>query len=72
MDRTAAIAELPEAYATAVRLVDDGVNDEAIARQLGIEVEAVGPLLRVANAKLAHALASTDHADQDRQKNRKL
>jgi DNA-directed RNA polymerase specialized sigma24 family protein len=61
MDRTVAIAELPEAYATAVRLADDGVDEKAIAAELGIEVEAVGPLLRVAHAKLAHTLPSTDH-----------
>jgi DNA-directed RNA polymerase specialized sigma24 family protein len=60
MDRTAAIAELPEAYATALRLRDDDVNDEAIAARLGIEVEAVEPLLRLAAAKLNHILTAND------------
>lgn len=59
MDRAAAIAELPEAYATALRLTDDGADDKAIAEQLGIAEEAVGPLLRVASAKLAHVLTTT-------------
>jgi len=52
MDRSAAIAELPEAYATALRLRDENLNDDAIAARLGIESEAVAPLLRVAVAKL--------------------
>ena len=65
MDRDAAIAQLPEAYATAVRLVDAGVNEEQIAEQIGIELEAVGPLLRVARAKLARALAITDQGGRD-------
>jgi DNA-directed RNA polymerase specialized sigma24 family protein len=58
MDRTAAIAELPEAYATALRLRDDGMNEAGIAARLGIEIEAVGPLLRVAAAKLRGILTA--------------
>jgi DNA-directed RNA polymerase specialized sigma24 family protein len=65
MDRAAAIAELPEAYATAVQLVDAGVNEEQIAEQIGIELEAVGPLLRVARAKLARALAITGQGGRE-------
>jgi hypothetical protein len=54
MDRTAAIAELPEARAAALGLRDAGLTDElglddqAIAARLGIEFEAVDPLLRLA------------------------
>jgi DNA-directed RNA polymerase specialized sigma24 family protein len=65
MDRAAAIAELPEAHATAMRLADDGVDDKAIAERLGIADEAVGPLLRVARAKLAHALTTTGQEVQE-------
>lgn len=71
MNRAAAIAELPDAYATALRLADEGVDDEAIAEQMGVEVEAVGPLLRLANAKLDHALASTEQGDAERRTNRR-
>ena len=60
MDRAAAIGELPEVYATAIRLVDDGLEHDAIAQRLGIAVESVGPLLRVAGAKLAYVLATTE------------
>jgi hypothetical protein len=58
MDRTAAIAELPNAYATALRLRDEKLDDEAIAARLGIEVDAVAPLLRIAVAKLDGILRS--------------
>jgi DNA-directed RNA polymerase specialized sigma24 family protein len=58
MDRAAAIGELPEAYATAIRLADDGLEHDAIAQRLGVAVESVGPLLRVASAKLARVLAT--------------
>lgn len=60
MDRAAAIGELPEAYAKAIRLADDGLEHEEIAERLGIAVESVGPLLRVAGAKLAHVLTTTE------------
>jgi DNA-directed RNA polymerase specialized sigma24 family protein len=58
MDRTAALDELPEAYATALRLRDADLSDEVIAARLGIEVEGVGPLLRLAAAKLGGILAA--------------
>ena len=55
MDRSRAIELLPEAYAEALRLVDAGQSD-SIAERLGIPPEAVGPLLRLARAKLAALL----------------
>jgi hypothetical protein len=45
MDRTAAIAELPVAYATALRPRDEGLTKEASASRLDTEVQAVEPLL---------------------------
>jgi hypothetical protein len=48
-----ALERLPAAYAEALRLREHGEADEAIAAQLGIEPEAVAPLVRVAEAKLA-------------------
>jgi len=53
MDEESALACLPEAYAAALRLRRQGLDDRAIAEQLDLEPQAVGPLLRLAEAKLA-------------------
>jgi hypothetical protein len=58
VDRSTAIDRLPEAYAVAVRLQDEGHDDQAIAVRLGLAPAAVGPLLRVAAAKLHTILAA--------------
>ena len=55
--RAGALAELPTAYAVALRLRDEGEAPDRIGRVLGIEPEAVGPLLEVASAKLEEILA---------------
>jgi DNA-directed RNA polymerase specialized sigma24 family protein len=52
VNREAALDELPESYAVALRLRDAGHDNNAIATGLGIEPESVEPLLRLANAKL--------------------
>jgi hypothetical protein len=44
---------LPETYALALRLRSEGLDDEAIGRILDIETESVGPLLELAESKLA-------------------
>ena len=44
---------LPETYALALRLRSEGLDDEAISLVLGIETESVGPLLELAESKLA-------------------
>jgi DNA-directed RNA polymerase specialized sigma24 family protein len=54
-----ALERLPATHAEALRLREHGETDEAIAGRLGIEPEAVAPLVRVAEAKLA-ALADPD------------
>jgi hypothetical protein len=54
--RAGALAELPTVHALALRLRDDGEPPERIARLLGVDPEAVGPLLEVADAKLAEVL----------------
>ncbi|MGW0021683.1 hypothetical protein ACWDUD_25485 [Rhodococcus sp. NPDC003382] len=53
--REEALRQLPAAYALALRLRYAKVADALIAQCLGIEPEALGPLLRVAEAKLAAA-----------------
>ena len=53
MDRAEALRVLPPSYAIAVRLRDEEVEPDAVARVLDIEPEAVGPLLSLAEAKLA-------------------
>ena len=53
MDRAQALQELPDKYAIALRLNDEGLEPEAVARVLDVEPEAVGPLLTLAEAKLS-------------------
>ncbi|MEJ2856836.1 MULTISPECIES: hypothetical protein [unclassified Saccharothrix] len=54
--RTAALRRLPVLHARALRLRDEGRSTEQVAEELGLEPEAVGPLLAVAEAKLATLL----------------
>jgi hypothetical protein len=44
---------LPETYALALRLRGEGLDDHAIGRVLDIETVSVGPLLELAESKLA-------------------
>ena len=44
---------LPETYALALRLRGEGLTDDAIGRVLDIETESVGPMLELAESKLA-------------------
>jgi DNA-directed RNA polymerase specialized sigma24 family protein len=60
MDRSTAIDRLPEAYAAALRLQDEGHDEKTIAVRLGLAPAAVGPLLRLATAKLHTILAATE------------
>jgi len=53
MDRAEALHALPDTYAIALRLRDEGVQLDAVARVLDVEPEAVGPLVTLAEAKLA-------------------
>jgi hypothetical protein len=57
--RAAALQSLPEAYALGLRLRDTGTPADVIADRLGVEPEALGPLLAVAEAKLAAILGRT-------------
>ena len=52
-----ALARLPENYAAALRMRARGLTEQAIAAELKLEPEAVGPLLRLAEAKLSALLA---------------
>jgi DNA-directed RNA polymerase specialized sigma24 family protein len=58
MDRSTALDRLPEAYAAALRLQDEGHDHKAIAARLGLAPDAVAPLLRVAAAKLRTILVA--------------
>jgi DNA-directed RNA polymerase specialized sigma24 family protein len=60
MDLATAMNELPEVHAQALRLHQAGADAAEIAQVLGIEREAVGPLLKVAQAKLASLLEAPD------------
>jgi DNA-directed RNA polymerase specialized sigma24 family protein len=52
VDRVSALELLPEVYAHALRLKDDGIDSGEIARQLGTAPEAVASTLELAEAKL--------------------
>lgn len=56
MNRTDAVKLLPETYARALTLRDKGCDNDTIAAALGIVPEAIGPLLRLADAKLQQLL----------------
>lgn len=60
MDLATAMNELPEVHAAVLRMHRVGTDDAEIAGRLGIEPEAVAPLLQVAEAKLASLLAAPD------------
>lgn len=59
-DPPAALDRLPSAYGLALRLRGAGQADEVIAVRLGIELEAVGPLLTIAEEKLAAILSALE------------
>ena len=59
MDREQALRLIPTVYAVALRLYDAGLRDHELAHTLGLEDEAVGPLLKVAEEKLREAQQGT-------------
>jgi hypothetical protein len=52
VNRAEALQVVPHAYATPLRLREEAVEPEPLARVRGVEPEAVGPLLTLAEAKL--------------------
>lgn len=59
VNRADALQLLPEPYARALRLRDAG-KEGLIPQQLGIEPQAVEPLIRMAEEKLARLLSTID------------
>jgi hypothetical protein len=57
-----AVSLLPPTYAHALRLHGQGCDEEQIARELAVEAAAVGPLLRLAQAKLTRLLGTGQDA----------
>lgn len=57
MDRSAAIWQLPDLHAVAIRLRDDGFDDHVIAVALGIDDHQVATLLQIASSKLTNLMA---------------
>ncbi|SEH49303.1 hypothetical protein SAMN04489835_0478 [Mycolicibacterium rutilum] len=55
--RSEILQRLPVPYATALRLRDAGTADEIIAERVGIELDALPTFMKVAEAKLAAAVA---------------
>lgn len=56
MDRADAIRRLPETYALAITLRDDGRMRQEIADALNVPLESIDNLLRLADAKLGRIL----------------
>lgn len=56
-----ALGRLPGVYSLGLRLRGAGLPDELIAECLAVEPEAIGPLLEVAEAKLAALLDGGCH-----------
>ena len=63
MDRAEAVRLLPEQYARALTLRDQGRNNAQIAAALGIVPEAIGTTLRLAEAKLQQLLDNPPEVD---------
>ena len=61
--REAALRQLPDDYARALRLRDEGQSETAIAAALGIDPGAVGTLVTLADAQLARVLARPPSAE---------
>jgi DNA-directed RNA polymerase specialized sigma24 family protein len=58
MEREEALRRLPSAYAEALRLRGAGLDHAAIADRLELPVEAVGPLLVIAESKVSRIMCS--------------
>jgi DNA-directed RNA polymerase specialized sigma24 family protein len=54
VDTAKAIRQLPDPYRRALELEAQGLDDDAIARRLGLEPEAAAVFLRLARAKLVN------------------
>jgi len=52
MDRATALEQLPAAYATALRLNDEGASHAAISKALDVPLQAVPRLLEIGASKL--------------------
>ena len=67
VDERNALGRLPETYRRALWLRAEGVDEGGLASALGVEREAVAPLLRLAEEKLAALLqAEQRHSRADR------
>lgn len=65
MDPDVALAALPEVYADALRLHEQGLTRAEIAARVGVPDSAIDSLLRLGAAKLARLLAEPDCDGQD-------
>jgi hypothetical protein len=65
MDREDQLRRLPHAHAVALRMRDAGASDTLIATALGIEREAVRPLLEIARAKAERIDRAGDRPEAD-------
>jgi hypothetical protein len=57
VDRSSAIRQLPDTYAVAIRLRDEGLGDHIIALALELEDDEVPMVLQIADSKLTNLMA---------------
>jgi DNA-directed RNA polymerase specialized sigma24 family protein len=71
VDREQAIEQLPETHAAAIRLRARGYDDDAIATALALSREAIPPLLRLADDKLAALTRAQEPPSERKRKGRR-
>lgn len=59
MDRTSALAHLPETYQRLFEMLDAGLSARGISAELGVEPASIPTLVRIGTAKL-DALAAAE------------
>ena len=65
MRRSTALGLLPPAHSRILALADTGLDAGELAERLSLDPSAIGPLLRVARAKLAALEALDEPIDGD-------
>jgi len=58
MDRTSALAHLPETYRRLFTMLDEGLTPSRISGALGVDESSVDALVRIGTAKLETLTAS--------------
>jgi DNA-directed RNA polymerase specialized sigma24 family protein len=60
VERSEAVAQLPDTYQRVIGWLDEGHSHDEIATAMGIDPNAVGPLVSLATAKLARLVGGRE------------